>query len=649
MLPSLGVCYYPEHWPEERWTRDAVHMAELGLSWVRMGEFAWSVIEPEPGDIHLDWLERAIEACGRAGLRVVLGTPTACPPKWLVDRMPDMLPVDINGRTRGHGSRRHYDFSHGGYRAECERIVRIVAERFGRNPHVRMWQTDNEYACHETVISWSAAARDGFRRWLKAKYGTIDALNEAWGTVFWSMRYRAFGEVELPNPTVTEPNPAHRMDFRRYASDQVIAFDAAQREIIRAHSPDRPVSHNYMGRELAFDHFALGEGLDVATWDSYPLGFLLDRSDRVPEFQGRFLRAGDPDFQAMHHDLYRAVGRGRWWVMEQQPGPVNWAPYNPIPARGMVRVWTWEAIAHGAECVSYFRWRQYPRAQEQMHAGLLRPDGVEAEGYCEAERVGREIAALGERLDAEPTPAPVAIVFDYASAWAWQTQPQGAGFDYFRLVFEYYRALRRAGHDIDFLPPTAADWGERGLVIVPGLFAWTAEARTALDAFDGTVLMGPRTGSKTPDFAIPGALPPDDAMAVTVERVETLPPDHPVACKGGGALTGWVEQVAPGEGAEVTIAREDGQPALVREGRRFYLAGWADEELMRRVVVEALRVAGLDALDLPDAVRARSRGALRIVTNYGAEPIALDALGLYGKRMLGDGTLRGHDVAILEG
>ena len=647
MIPELGVCYYPEHWPEDAWARDAVHMVDLGLSWVRMGEFAWSVIEPEPGEIHLGWLEGAIEACGRAGLKVVLGTPTACPPKWLVDRMPDMLPVDIHGRVRGHGSRRHYDFSHLGYRAECERIVRIVAERFGRNPHVQMWQTDNEYACHETVISWSAAARDGFRRWLAARYGTIDALNQAWGTVFWSMRYRSFGEVELPNPTVTEPNPAHRMDFRRYASDQVVAFDAAQREIIREHSPGRPIGHNYMGRELAFDHFALGEGLDVAMWDSYPLGFLLDRSDREPVFRERFMRAGDPDFQALHHDLYRAVGRGRWWVMEQQPGPVNWAPFNPFPAPGMVRVWTWEAIAHGAECVSYFRWRQFPRAQEQMHAGLLRPDGAEAEGYCEAERVAREIAALGDELDAEPTAAPVAIVFDYASAWAWQTQPQGASFDYFRLVLEHYRALRRAGLDVDIIPSTASDWSAHRVVVVPGLFAWSGAAREALDAFGGLVLIGPRTGSKTEEFAIPEPLPPDEALAIKVTRVETLPPGQRITCEGGGALEAWVEQLELGGTVETVIARRDGGAALVREGGRFYASGWADETLMRRFVGILAEEAGLRTLNLPDGVRVRSRGDLRIVTNYGDETVTLGEVGVTGERVLGDGTLRGHDVAIL--
>ena len=153
------------------------------------------------------------------------------------------------------------------------------------------------------------------------------------------------------------------------------AFNRAQVEIIRARS-DAPVAHNYMGRETAFDHFAVGADLDIASWDSYPLGVLEDSAGAAPERQRRYMRQGAPDFQAFHDDLYRAVGRGRWWVMEQQPGPVNWAPCNPAPLPRMVRLWTWEAFAHGAEAVLLFRWRQAPFAQEQMHAGLLRPDSA---------------------------------------------------------------------------------------------------------------------------------------------------------------------------------------------------------------------------------------------------------------------------------
>ena len=434
---SLGVCYYPEHWPETQWDEDAAHMAALGLTWVRIGEFAWSRIEPQPGNLDLGWLDRAIETLGRVGLKVVLGTPTATPPRWMLEKHPDMLAHDREGRPRGFGSRRHYDFAHEGYRAECARIVEVLARRYGQNPHVAAWQTDNEYACHDTVLSYSAVAVQAFRHWLARRYQSPEALNRAWGNVFWSMEYASFDEVGLPNLTVTEANPAHMMAFRRFASDMVVEFNRVQTAIIRRHS-DYPIAHNYMGQITDFDHFALGDDLDIASWDAYPLGFLSDRLAASPEHKRRFVRQGDPDFQAFHHDLYRAVGarrrggsaaEGRWWVMEQQPGPVNWAPWNPDPLPGMARLWAWEAFAHGAEAVCYFRWRQAPFAQEQMHAGLLRPDSVPAPAYEEVAKVAREVQAMPTQGTGE---AKLGLVFDYASAWAWETQPQGRDFSYFR-------------------------------------------------------------------------------------------------------------------------------------------------------------------------------------------------------------------------
>ena len=330
MTPELGVCYYPEHWPEAVWAEDAARMVETGLSWVRIGEFAWSRLEPSPGDLQFDWLDRAVEVLGSAGLKVVMGTPTATPPRWMLDKHPDMLAVDAQGQPRKFGSRRHYCFSHAGYVDECVRIARIFGERYGHNPHVAAWQIDNEYGCHDTTISYSAPALKAFRRWLAHQYGSIDALNEAWGNVFWSMEYDHFDQIDLPNLTVTEPNPAHVLAFRRFSSDQVVAFNKAQADVLRSLT-DAPLSHNYMGRVLEFDHFVVGADLDIATWDSYPIGFLSDRLEDDAEHKAKFLQQGDPDMQGFHHDLYRAVGRGRWWVMEQQPGPVNWGPVQPRP------------------------------------------------------------------------------------------------------------------------------------------------------------------------------------------------------------------------------------------------------------------------------------------------------------------------------
>ena len=612
---TLGVCYYPEHWPETQWAEDAARMAALGLTWVRIGEFAWSRMEPTPGTYQWEWLDRAIATLGQAGLKVVLGTPTATPPRWMLDRHPDMLALDKDGKPRGFGSRRHYCFSHQGYRAECARIVTALAERYGRNPFVAAWQTDNEYACHATTLSYSAAARSAFRDWLARKYQSPDALNRAWGNVFWSMEYSDFNDIGLPNLTVTEPNPSHVMDFRRFASDEVVSFNRLQTDIIRKHSA-YPIAHNYMGAVTEFDHFATGADLDIASWDSYPLGFLSDRIPAPQEHKRRFVRQGDPDFQAFHHDLYRAVGRGRWWIMEQQPGPVNWAPFNPDPLPGMARLWAWEAFAHGAEAVCYFRWRQAPFAQEQMHAGLLRPDSAPAQAFAEAEQVAQELKHMP---DAGTARADVALIFDYASDWAWEIQPQGRSFSYLWLVFDTYRALRRFGLNVDILPPDTTDLSAYKLVLAPGVFTLSDALKSALAAHKGTAILGPRTNSKTPNFAIPVPLPPAlPGLDAKIIRVESLPPDVPVPLAGGGNFQHWREKL---EGtAHVTEMATDGWPALVSTGKLHYLAGWPDDEAMTRLINTACVTEGIETDPLPEGLRRRDTATHRFLFNYNPVP-----------------------------
>ena len=619
MKRGLGVCYYPEHWDDSVWASDAARMAEIGLTWVRIGEFAWSRMEPQPGQYDWGWLDRAIATLGAQGLKVVLGTPTATPPRWMLDRHPDMLAVDAKGQTRGFGSRRHYDFSHLGYRMECAKIVTQLAVRYGKNPHVCAWQTDNEYACHNTVHSYSPAARTAFQNWLAQRYQSIDALNRAWGNVFWSMEYTSFDQVALPNLTVTEANPAHTLAFRRFASDEVVSFNKLQTDILRKHST-APISHNYMGQVTDFDHFATGADLDIAAWDAYPIGFLSDRVQASQADKRHFLRQGDPDFQAFHHDLYRAVGRGRWWVMEQQPGPVNWAPWNPDPLPGMARLWAWEAFAHGAEAVCYFRWRQAPFAQEAMHAGLLRPDSAPAPAYAEAALVTRELA---EMPDVARTQAKVGLVFDYASDWAWATQPQGRDFSYFGLAFDMYRGLRRLGLDVDILPPDTADLAGYALVLAPGIATISAPLLAALTAFQGTALLGPRTNAKTAEFAIPLPLPPNlPGLDAVVARVESLPPDVTVPLQGGGAFHRWREKL---EGsAEVVESTQDGLPALLRAGGLHYLCGWPDAAALDRILTQLCHGADLPTHPMPHGLRRRRAGDVTFLFNYNPHEVTFN-------------------------
>ncbi|ANY19642.1 Beta-galactosidase [Tsuneonella dongtanensis] len=610
----LGVCYYPEHWPPERWGEDARLMAETGISRVRIGEFAWSRLEPSPRRFDWAWLDDAIEALAAEGHGVILGTPTATPPKWLVDRMPDMVALDREGRPRGFGSRRHYCFSHEGYRKECARIVRAMAERYGGHPAVVAWQTDNEYGCHDTVQSFSAAARDAFRRWLAERYGTIEALNDAWGNVFWSMAYRSFGQVDLPNLTVTEANPAHWLAFRRFSSDQVITFNRAQADIIREHSPGRDVVHNAMGFYTGYDHHDLGADLDAIGWDSYPLGFL-EMFRFSEEDKRRYARTGHPDIAAFHHDLYRGCIRGgRWWVLEQQPGPVNWARHNPAPAPGMVRLWTLEAMAHGAELVSYFRWRQFPQAQEQMHAGLLRTDGAPAPALAEAREAADEIAALGD------IGAPVkhaALVFSYDSEWITQIQPQGEGCSALWAVFACYSALRRLGLNVDIIAPGTSLAGYE-LTVVPCLPIVPDALANELSTFEGQVVIGPRTGSRDADFAIPPGLAPGPLEKLVGGKVvlsETLRPGLVTPAEDNAwAIARWHDTL---EGiAEPELVAADGRVACWRHGRVRYCATWPEGSVIETVIERAARNAGLPAHHLPEGSRRRTTTRYQFDLDY---------------------------------
>jgi beta-galactosidase len=645
-IPHLGVCYYPEHWHKDMWSTDLDAMSALGIRFVRVAEFAWSRLEPNPEDYQFGWLKEFLDLAAERQLSVILCTPTPTPPKWLVDQMPDMLPVDENGSVKKFGSRRHYCFSHNGYKKECERIVTRLAQAFGGHAAVSAWQTDNEYGCHNTVLSYSESALRAFREWLKFKYESIEFLNQTWGNVFWSMEYRSFEEIELPNLTVTDPNPCALLDFKRFSSEQVREFNRLQVAIIRKYSPGRTILHNFMGRFLDFDHFDLCEDLDAAGWDSYPLGFLTQM--KVTESHKlRYLRTGDPDFVAFHHDLYRFCGRGRWWVVEQQPGPVNWAAYNPSPYPGMVRSWTHEAFAHGAEVVSYFRWRQAPFAQEQMHAGLNLPNGDPDRGIHEVRQVARDLSELNFGA---VTPAIAAVVFDYEAAWTLQIQPQGDDFDYLDVVLRFYRALRRLGLNIDIISQKASLEPYR-ILVIPSLPIVRSEFLASLKKYDGQLLVAPRTGSKTADFQIPANLPPaglQELIPLAVVRVESLPAAAPISVTWNSvsySCGSWLEHVRTS--IEPFIRSSDSHGIAYRHGKITYLAALPDQPLLNGILEHIAQSAELPIEVLPEDVRARDRGQLRYYFNYGPQPVTLQ-LSPQTKYILGTNELPTAGVTVIE-
>tara|TARA_X000000950_G_scaffold176254_1_gene214123 strand:+ start:2769 stop:4715 length:1947 start_codon:yes stop_codon:yes gene_type:complete len=642
--PELGVCYYPEHWPEDMWISDAQSMYKNGIRWVRIAEFAWSRIEPEPKKFDWKWLDKAVDILGNAGLKIVMCTPTATPPRWLINQMPDMLAVDQNGQKRKFGSRKHYSFSHKGYQKESQRITQAVAERYGNNSFVQAWQTDNEFGCHETTYSWCQSSLQEFRNWLEVKYQSIEKLNEEWGNVFWSMEYSSFEDIDLPNLTVTEANPAHHFAFRRFSSDQVKNFNSQQVKIINQFSPNRPVSHNYMGHFVEFDHYKVSEDLDIAAWDSYPLGYLqnmqsIAREDKKLLFE--CYNIGDPDFQAYHHDLYR--GMGRLWVMEQQPGPVNWARYNPIPLPGAVRMWTWEAFAHDAEVVSYFRWRQAPYAQEQMHAGLMHCDNSPAMGSKEALQVSKEI----QEIELPPTQkAEIALLHDYEACWMTEIDGQTQDFHYTRLMLDFYKSIRTNGGSLDIVGKNT-DFTEYKLIIIPSFVHLDEEIFSRITLSGAKILAGPRTGVKTNEFQIPHNLSLE-GLGFKVTRVDALPQELPIEVEWKGIkghMNVWREQgqcsgTSDGKGI-------DDMPVVTTGNKGSYLCGWPDENLLKAIMKEQMLSAGLTTVSLPEYLRVRQRGNLLFFTNYGKQKVSIPK-EYNGEFLLGQRELAQSGLAILK-
>ncbi|ALE57638.1 beta-galactosidase [Paraburkholderia sp. RL17-368-BIF-A] len=647
---QLGVCYYPEQWPRTMWADDAKRMVELGITHVRIAEFAWSRMEPRAGEFVWEWLDEAVATLANAGLKLVLGTPTASPPKWLIDAHPDVLPVRADGTRWNFGSRRHYDVCSEIYRRECLRIVSAMAERYGRHASIIAWQTDNELGCHETVPSYSPAALARFHAWLRRRYETVDALNREWGNVFWSMEYASFEAIELPNLTPTDANPIHLLDFRRFMSDEVASFHREQVDVLRRYAPTADVLHNFMGFFTTFDHYRFAENnsLDVAAWDSYPIA--RTESIALPEEQkARYARTAHPDVSAFDHDRYRAIGRGRFWVMEQQAGPVNWAPWNPVPAKGMVRLWAYEAFAHGAELVSYFRWRQCPYAQEQMHSGLNLPNNELSPGGMEVQQAAREIASIPEfaRLDA-PTQAATAVVFDYETQWMFEIQRHGKGFDYQALVFDYYESLRELGLDVDIVS-SKADLSSYRLVVVPSLAVIDDALVVQIERGSAQWVFGPRSGSKTEAFAIPQELPPgalQRVLPMQVLEVESLRASlAPAISIDGvdGIAMHWREHVRANSETRVDAQFADTWPAILTHGRVSYVAAWLSHELHRAVLQRAAQEAGIATQLLPEGLRIRRRADLTFAFNFGAQQVRVPAPA-NATFVLGQPQLRTGDV-----
>ena len=655
---SVGVCYFPEHWPRERWERDVEQMADAGIEYVRMAEFSWSRIEPEPGQLDFSWLEDAVSLIGDHGMEAVLCTPTATPPKWLVDQRLSILQEEPDGTTRHYGSRRHYCFNSPVYREETRRIVSAMADHFADNPHVAGWQTDNEYGCHETIRCWCDDCATAFREWLRERYGDVESLNEAWGTSFWSQTVRSFEEVDPPRHTAAEHHPSRLLDYYRFSADSAVDYNAIHAELLREANDDWFVAHNFMGDFDSCDAFRFADDLDLITWDSYPTGFAQDR--RQGAASADELRAGDPDQVGMNHDLYRGTKQQPFWVMEQQPGDVNWPPYAPQPGEGAMRLWAHHAVAHGADSVLYFRWRRCREGQEQYHAGLRKQDGSPDRGYHDADRAATELA----QLDLDPVDADVAVLHEYDNLWATSIQPHAPDWEYWTHMRQYYAALRARSVQADVVHPDR-DLSGYDAVVAPALHlvgdGLAAKLEGAVE--DGTeLLLTARSGAKDranklPDAPAPGPL--TDLVGATVDQHESVPEqlDRRVTYDGDTyefrTFAEWLDAADATTVGSHVGGVGDGHAAITEHefgaGHAAYCGVWPEADLADAVVTDLLDRAGVAHSErFPTGVRATQRDGYTWVTNFTSDPVSV-TLPDDARPVVGDDTVDAFGTTVYEG
>lgn len=473
-----GADYNPEQWPEETVEEDIALMREAGVTLVTVGVFSWSKLQPEPGVFDFGWLDALLDALHAAGIGVDLGTATASPPAWLAERHPDTLPVTAEGVTLHHGSRQAYNPSSAVFRREVGRMARAIVERYAKHPAVVMWHVHNEYACH-VAESFDAESAEAFRAWLRERHGTLDAVNEAWGTAFWSQAVSDWQQVQPPRVMPTLHNPHVALDWKRFNSDAILDLYLLERDIIREYS-DAPITTNFMGAFEPLDYWRWADEIDVISNDSYP--------DPANPRSAR-------DF-AFDSDLMRSLGGGAPFLqLEQTPSAVQWRRRNAAKRPGQFRLWSLQTVARGADGICQFQWRQSRAGAETFHSGMVPHAGRDSLIWQEVTQLGADLERLdgvaGSRVDAD-----VAIVWDWQSAWAKRSSIGLTDSDPLATARDWHATAFEAGIQVDFVRPGADLAGYR-LVIVPALFAlgedtarWLEEAARA----GATVVATARTG-----------------------------------------------------------------------------------------------------------------------------------------------------------
>lgn len=643
-VPTLmyGSAWYPEQWPEAEWDADLARMQAAGMNMVRIGEFAWSSLEPAEGRYDLDWMERAVAAAARRGMVTIIGTPTDTPPAWMTTKYPEILRVGEDGRQLQHGSRRHFSIGSEKYRELCRGVVEQLARRFGRNPHVVAWQIGNEF----TEESYDKESRARFHRWLENKYGTLDALNERWMTAYWSQTYTEWSQVPM---TTGRANPGLLLEQKRFITDTWRDFQRNQIDLLRRHvEPRQLITTNLggLGWATRFNRQQVAADYDVISWDEY-LGS--GWFDKTKNGTGHL----DPLRSGASHDLVRGWRQQNFWVMEMPPGFVDWGSVSNSLDRGETRAMAWHAVGHGADCIAYWQWRSALNGQEQYHGSLVGPDGEPVPVYAEAARAGVEFEKAAPVLAGTQPVSEVALIHDYDSRWAIEFNPFSNRYEQMPLLIDYYRALREPTQAVDIVTP-AMDLSRYKLVVAPSLNVVSEELAARLADYvraGGHLVLGPRTGMKDEFNALnrqrqPGPLLP--AVGGRVEQFYALLDAVPVGgAWGEGTATVWAERLdrlAPD--AEVVLRFGAGNdwltdaPAAIRRrhgaGTITYLGSVLDTALMNQIARRWVREAGVSTagvIEAPEGVKVSRRvGAGRevyVITNFSkqAAPVVLSLPG----------------------
>ena len=631
-LMKIGVYYYPEQWPESQWDRDFHNMAALGFEFTHFAEFAWGFLEPADGKFEFAWLDRAVDLAAKAGLKVILCTPTPCPPAWMGEKYPEIYLVGGDGRRREHGTRANGSLANDVFVRYTKRIVEELGRRYGKDPRVWGWQLDNEPSAPP---DYSPAARAKLQAWLKKKYGTIDALNAAWGGNFWSTNYDSFEQVLIPNEALFGEDalsPQALLDFRRFTADTQAGFLELQRDILRQHiRPEQWVTTNYINIIDTADPRRT-DRLDFVSFTMYPV-----RGEK--NLGGLGFRLGSPYRLAFATDFYRSI-KGVTGVMELQPGQVNWAPVNPQPQPGAVRMWLWHSFGGGCSFACTYRYRQARYGSELYHAGIVGPDGVTpSRGGAEYAQVAAEMkklrglydpkAVLPARLAARKT----AILWSHDVMWDLEIHKQTVLWDTWDHRFKLMVAAKALGAPVDYIGE-GDDFGKYPFLIAPAyqlVDAALIEKWRRYAEGGGHLILTCRTGQKDKNGQLPeapwaGLIAP--LIGAEIGMFDSLLADGRGRVRMGGSgyeWNRWGDILIPHRGTETMAVYVDqfyaGNPAVVTRklgrGSVTYIGvDTLDGKLERDVLRKIYGRAGAQVENYPPGVYVEWRDGFFVAVNY---------------------------------